>query len=74
MFVKMFLHVLYVYRNRVAILEQGSEYLYEDIYMRSWDLAKGLLGTWGDSVHNSCDWCWLFLAEKFARPSFPFRR
>lgn len=32
------------YRNRVAILEQGSEYLYEDIYMRSWDLAKGLLG------------------------------
>jgi hypothetical protein len=29
----------------VAILEQGSEYLYEDVYMRSWDLAKGLLGT-----------------------------
>lgn len=32
------------YRNRVAILEQGSEYLYEDVYMRSWDLAKGLMG------------------------------
>ena len=59
----MFLHVLYVYRNRVAILEQGSEYLYEDIYMRSWDLAKGLLGTWGDSGHNSCDWCSGFLGR-----------
>jgi hypothetical protein len=34
-----------LFRNRVAILEQGNEYLYEDIYMRSWDLAKGLLGT-----------------------------
>jgi hypothetical protein len=38
-------YTYFLFRNRVAILEQGNEYLYEDIYMRSWDLAKGLLGT-----------------------------
>jgi len=32
------------HRKRVAITDQSGDYLYEDIYMRSWDLAKGILG------------------------------
>jgi len=41
------------YRDRVSIVDQGGEYLYEDIYMRSWDLAKGLMGLLGDNWTNS---------------------
>jgi acyl-CoA synthetase (AMP-forming)/AMP-acid ligase II len=40
------------YRDRVSIVEQGGEYLYEDIYMRSWDLAKGLMGLLGENWTN----------------------
>lgn len=40
-------------RDRVSIVEQGGEYLYEDIYMRSWDLAKGLMGLLGDNWTNN---------------------
>jgi len=35
---------LEAHRQKIAITDQTGDYLYEDIYMRSWDLAKGLLG------------------------------
>ncbi|XP_023337084.1 acyl-CoA synthetase family member 3, mitochondrial [Eurytemora carolleeae] len=46
-------HGLEQFRKKVAISTKGSEYLYEDLYMRSWDLAKGLLGILGDDWTNN---------------------
>jgi len=37
------------FRDKGAIVDQGGEYLYEDLYMRSWDLAKALIGVLGES-------------------------
>eukprot|EP00088_Acartia_fossae_P070566 TRINITY_DN9498_c0_g1_i11.p1 TRINITY_DN9498_c0_g1~~TRINITY_DN9498_c0_g1_i11.p1 ORF type:complete len:633 (-),score=106.41 TRINITY_DN9498_c0_g1_i11:763-2661(-) len=47
------------FRDKVSIVDQGGEYLYEDIYMRSWDLAKGLMGLLGDNFtgHRICVLC-----------------
>jgi acyl-CoA synthetase (AMP-forming)/AMP-acid ligase II len=45
-------HGLEQFRGKVAISTQGAEYLYEDLYMRSWDLAKGLMGILGDDWTN----------------------
>jgi len=35
-------------RNKIAISDVNGDYLYEDVYMRSWDLAKGILGLLGE--------------------------
>lgn len=40
------------FRNRIAITDQGGDYLYEDLYLRSWDLAKGLIGLLGNDWTN----------------------
>lgn len=37
------------HRNKVAISDVNGDYLYEDVYMRSWDLAKGIIGLLGDN-------------------------
>eukprot|EP00092_Neocalanus_flemingeri_P022261 GFUD01024140.1.p1 GENE.GFUD01024140.1~~GFUD01024140.1.p1 ORF type:complete len:636 (+),score=166.22 GFUD01024140.1:685-2592(+) len=36
------------HRNKIAISDVNGDYLYEDVYMRSWDLAKGIIGLLGD--------------------------
>lgn len=37
------------HRNKIAISDGNGDYLYEDVYMRSWDLAKGIIGLLGDN-------------------------
>jgi malonyl-CoA/methylmalonyl-CoA synthetase len=37
------------HRSKIAISDVNGDYLYEDVYMRSWDLAKGIIGLLGDS-------------------------
>jgi len=37
------------HRNKIAISDVNGDYLYEDVYMRSWDLAKGIIGLLGDN-------------------------
>ena len=37
---------------RVAISDVHGDYTYEDVYLRSWDLAKGILGR-GYTSHKS---------------------
>jgi len=32
------------FREKIAITHQDKDYLYEDLYMGSWELAKGILG------------------------------
>lgn len=38
-----------MYRQKIALSDVNGDYLYEDVYMRSWDLAKGIIGLMGDS-------------------------
>jgi len=47
------------HRNKIAISDVNGDYLYEDVYMRSWDLAKGIIGLLGDSNqgHRICFLC-----------------
>merc|ERR1712121_167903 len=63
------------HRDKIAISDVNGDYLYEDVYMRSWDLAKSLLGLLGDTssyehricflcpsglTHVICSWaCWM---------------
>lgn len=37
------------HRSKVAISDINGDYLYEDVYMRSWDLAKGIAGLLGEN-------------------------
>ena len=39
-------------RNKIAISDVNGDYLYEDVYMRSWDLAKGIIGLLGDNCQG----------------------
>ena len=43
------IYAFYPYRNKIAISDVNGDYLYEDVYMRSWDLAKGIIGLLGDN-------------------------
>ena len=38
-----------VFRQKIAVSDGNGDYLYEDVYLRSWDLAKGILDLFGDS-------------------------
>jgi len=40
------------HRNKIAISDVNGDYLYEDVYMRSWDLAKGIIGLLGDNCQG----------------------
>lgn len=40
------------FRHKVAVSDQYGDYLYEDVYRRSWDLAKGILGLQGENNQN----------------------
>ena len=44
--------LIYLFRQRIALSDVNGDYLYEDVYMRSWDLAKGILGLLGDTPHT----------------------
>merc|ERR1719412_721101 len=41
-----------LYRQRIALSDVNGDYLYEDLYMRSWDLAKGIIGLLGDNTQT----------------------
>jgi len=41
-----------LYRQRIALSDVNGDYLYEDVYMRSWDLAKGIIGLLGDTTQT----------------------
>ena len=43
-------------RHKVAISDVHGEYLYEDLYLRSWDLAQGIRDLLGklSQQHTSC--------------------
>jgi len=41
------------HRNKIAISDVNGDYLYEDVYMRSWDLAKGIIGLLGDGSQGN---------------------
>jgi len=41
-----------LFRNKIAVSDGNGDYLYEDVYQRSWDLAKGILDLLGDSSPN----------------------
>jgi len=38
-----------LFRNKIAVSDGNGDYLYEDVYLRSWDLAKGIIDLFGDS-------------------------
>jgi len=40
------------HRDKIAISDVNGDYLYEDVYMRSWDLAKGIIGLLGENNQN----------------------
>jgi len=40
------------FRHKVAVSDQHGDYLFEDVYRRSWDLAKGILGLQGENNQN----------------------
>jgi len=40
-------HNLENHRARVAVSDVNGDFTYEDVYLRSWDLAKGILGLLG---------------------------
>lgn len=40
------------FRQRIALSDVNGDYLYEDLYMRSWDLAKGIIGLLGDNTQT----------------------
>merc|ERR1719147_276014 len=40
---------LELFRSKIAVSDVNGDYLYEDVYLRSWDLAKGIIGLLGDN-------------------------
>lgn len=40
---------LELFRSKIAVSDVNGDYLYEDVYLRSWDLAQGVIDLLGDS-------------------------
>ena len=55
----------YVSNLKVAVSDVYGDFTYEDVYLRSWDLAKGILGLLGQVCLFTFDWFKTWLSFEY---------